>query len=52
MKEESGMFRSPEVDFSVAIAALCILILGGVVAGIIPAIRAVRITPVNALRGG
>ena len=51
MKDEVGMFRRPEINFSVAIAALCILIVGGLIAGIIPAMRAVRITPVKALRG-
>ncbi|MCK9616597.1 MAG: ABC transporter permease [Lentimicrobiaceae bacterium] len=44
------MFKNPEVDFNVAIMALLILIISGVLAGIIPAKRAVKIKPIEALR--
>jgi putative ABC transport system permease protein len=44
------MFKNPEVDFNVAIMALLILIISGVLAGIIPAKRAVNIKPIEALR--
>jgi putative ABC transport system permease protein len=52
--ESSGadmeMFKHPEVDFNVAISALIILIISGIFAGMIPARRAIRIKPIDALR--
>jgi len=51
MKGENGMFRNPEVNLNVALTSLLILVLGGLLAGYIPARRAVKISPVNALRG-
>lgn len=47
---ENEMFQRPEVDFQVAITALGILIVSGALAGLIPARRAVRIKPIDALR--
>lgn len=47
---DSDMFKNPEVDFKVAIAALIIIIISGVLAGIIPAKRAVSIKPIEAIR--
>jgi len=47
---DNEMFRRPEVDFNVAILSLVILIISGAVAGLIPAHRAVRIKPIDALR--
>jgi len=47
---ENEMFQRPEVDFNIAITALMILIVSGALAGIIPARRAVRIKPIDALR--
>lgn len=40
----------PEVEVDVAIAATIILIIAGVVAGLIPAIRAARVNPITAIR--
>lgn len=48
---ETGMFRDPDVGVRTALRALGILIAAGVFAGLIPARRAVRIRPVEALRG-
>ena len=44
------MFRNPGVDLDTAIQALVILVVAGTLAGVIPAQRAVRISPVEALR--
>jgi putative ABC transport system permease protein len=43
-------FKNPEVDISTSFIALIILIVAGVIAGILPAQRAVSIKPVDALR--
>ncbi|HQF27478.1 MAG TPA: ABC transporter permease [Bacteroidia bacterium] len=43
-------FRNPEVDVSVAIWSVIVLIISGALAGLFPAMRAARIQPVVALR--
>ena len=43
------MFMNPEVDFGIAMAALIILVIFGIFAGIIPAKRAVSIKPIEAI---
>lgn len=48
--QESGMFQNPGVDIIIALKALTILIISGALAGIIPAQKAVNISPVDALR--
>jgi len=45
-----GAFRNPGVNFNVLFSALMVLIFCGMLAGLLPAIRAVRIKPVEALR--
>ncbi|MEZ5195242.1 MAG: ABC transporter permease [Bacteroidales bacterium] len=47
---DNEMFKRPEVDFNIAVTALLVLILAGALAGLIPARRAVRIKPIDALR--
>jgi putative ABC transport system permease protein len=47
---EGQMFRHPEVDLNIALTALLILIISGALAGLIPAMRAIRIRPIDALR--
>ncbi|MDP1621102.1 MAG: ABC transporter permease [Bacteroidales bacterium] len=44
------MFVNPGIDFSVAVTALAILVFSGVLAGMIPARRAVSVKPIDALR--
>ena len=43
-------FKNPEIDFNIAVQSLVVLIFCGMVAGLIPAIRAARIKPIEALR--
>ncbi len=47
---EAEFFRDPTVDISAVLIALFILILSGVVAGLIPALQAVKINPVVAMK--
>ncbi len=46
----TGMFSSPSVDFGIAMKALLVLVVSGALAGFVPAMRAVRIKPIDALR--
>jgi putative ABC transport system permease protein len=41
---------NPEVNFQIAIIALCLLVAVGVIAGLAPALRAAKITPTEAMR--
>ncbi len=43
-------FLNPEVDFGVAVTAILLLVGVGVLAGLAPAVRAARITPIEAMR--
>jgi putative ABC transport system permease protein len=43
-------FLNPEVDFQVALTAMALLIGAGALAGFIPALRAAKIPPVEAMR--
>jgi putative ABC transport system permease protein len=47
---DSNAFRDPEVNFGIAVLALAILVISGIFAGIIPARKAVKIKPIDALR--
>lgn len=43
-------FQSPEVDFKVAITAIILLVVTGALAGLMPALKAARIMPIEAMR--
>jgi len=47
---EGDFFANPEVNFTVAMSATITLIITGTLAGLIPATKAARINPVEALR--
>ncbi len=48
--EEKVFFINPEIGIFIAVSALAILIITGVIAGLIPARKAVKIKPIEALR--
>ncbi|MEM6264144.1 MAG: ABC transporter permease [Bacteroidota bacterium] len=48
--DDVGMFQRPGIELEVALRALGILIFFGALAGILPAYRAVQVSPVDALR--
>jgi putative ABC transport system permease protein len=47
---DSGSFKHPEINFYTVLIALSVLIISGAIAGLIPAMRAVKIRPIEALR--
>jgi putative ABC transport system permease protein len=47
---DAPFFANPEADFSIAVSALLLLIVAGALAGFVPAQRAARIKPIDALR--
>jgi putative ABC transport system permease protein len=47
---ELDFFNRPEIDLRVAIAALFILVIAGGLAGLVPAVKAARVSPAEALR--
>ena len=47
---ENEYFHNPEVDLSVALVALFVLIFSGLLAGLFPAVKAANIKPIEALR--
>lgn len=47
---QSEFFRNPQVDFSIALTTLILLVFAGALAGFFPAYRAAKIKPIVALR--
>ena len=45
-----GSFRNPEVSLNIVLIALSVMLVMGLIAGILPALRAVAIRPVEAIR--
>jgi putative ABC transport system permease protein len=43
-------FQQPEIDIGIAISAVFVLVVAGVLAGLMPALRAARIMPIEAMR--
>ena len=45
-----GLFLNPGINLSVGLACLAILVVSGALAGLLPAMRAVKIKPIDAIR--
>ena len=45
-----GMFASPYIDINIALLALCVLVITGVCAALLPAIKAASVNPIVALQ--
>jgi putative ABC transport system permease protein len=43
------MFKNPEINWQTALAALVILVISGMMAGLIPARKAAKVNPIEAL---
>ncbi|UTF58822.1 ABC transporter permease [Gilvimarinus sp. DA14] len=50
MSGGSDMFLNPSVDFDTAMLAVCILIVSGLLAALLPAAKAARVNPIVALQ--
>ena len=48
---DSDYFKQPEVDLRVAIYAMILLVIAGLLAGFLPARKASAVQPIEALRG-
>ena len=48
--EDPGIFQNPSVDLATASIATLVLIVAGTLAGLVPAIKAASISPIEALR--
>ncbi|MDF2448585.1 MAG: hypothetical protein K0R26_1089 [Bacteroidota bacterium] len=49
---EGDFFKNPEVDLSIAVTAVILIIIAGALAGLFPAIKAAKVEPITALREG
>ena len=49
---QGGTFKNPEVSLELVLGTIGVMIIVGIIAGFIPALRAVIIKPVDALRSG
>jgi putative ABC transport system permease protein len=47
---ESEFFKNPEADFALAVGATMLLVVAGAIAGFVPAMKAAKVKPVEALR--
>lgn len=45
-----SMFNLPYVDLQVSLVALSVLVIGGALAGLVPALKAAKVSPIEAIR--
>lgn len=50
MGREAGMFSSPYIDIDTALIALVVLVVAGVMASVLPALKAASVNPIAALQ--
>ena len=50
MEDASKIFSNPTIDVNVALGAMGVLVLSGLLAGYFPALKAVKISPIEAMR--
>ncbi|AFM06144.1 ABC-type antimicrobial peptide transport system, permease component [Bernardetia litoralis DSM 6794] len=50
MQAENQFFANPVIQWQVAVGALTLLVISGIIAGLIPAILAAKVNPIEALR--
>lgn len=50
LKVESDFFKNPEVNLTIALSAVCLIITAGALAGLFPALKAAKVEPITALR--
>jgi len=50
MEQMGYIFKNPTIDVHIAVGAMLVLIVSGILAGYFPALKAVRIPPVEAMR--
>jgi len=49
---EGDFFKNPDVDLSIAITSVILIVVAGALAGLFPAIKAAKVEPITALREG
>ncbi len=47
---QAGFFGNPEINVTIALTAVIVLVVAGTIAGLVPATKAARVNPVVALR--
>ncbi|MGH1334537.1 MAG: ABC transporter permease [Aureispira sp.] len=47
---DGGFFRDPQVDVGMVVTATIVVVIAGAIAGLIPALKAAKISPVEAMR--
>jgi putative ABC transport system permease protein len=47
---DAGFFKDPQVEIGMVLTATIVVVIAGAIAGLIPALRAARISPVEAMR--
>jgi putative ABC transport system permease protein len=49
-KLEGDFFKNPDIDLSIALSSVALIIIAGALAGLFPALKASRVEPITALR--